>query len=102
MTVPLWDFPGVQFDVLVTFNGAYCYDKNRVLFASPIPAEDVRTLRRNAAALGRPLCVATESTLAVSGNIAVIFLNPCRQRQRAGSGRLFCRGQDPRSGNARL
>lgn len=54
MTVPLWDFPGVQFDVLVTFNGAYCYDKNRVLFASPIPAEDVRTLRRNAAALGRP------------------------------------------------
>lgn len=68
MTVPLWDFPGVQFDVLVTFNGAYCYDKNRVLFASPIPAEDVRTLRRNAAALGRPLRVATESTLAANGN----------------------------------
>ena len=68
MTVPLWDFPGVRFDVLVTFNGAYCYDKNRVLFASPIPAEDVRTLRRNAAALGRPLCVATESTLAANGN----------------------------------
>ena len=68
MTVPLWDFPGVQFDVLVTFNGAYCYDKDRVLFASPIPAEDVRTLRRNAAALGRPLCVATESTLAANGN----------------------------------
>ena len=68
ITIPLWDFPGVQFDVLVTFNGAYCYDKNRVLFASPIPAEDVRTLRRNAAALGRPLCVATESTLAANGN----------------------------------
>ena len=33
MTVPLWDFPGVRSDVLVTFNGAYCYDKNRVLFA---------------------------------------------------------------------
>ena len=68
ITVPLWDFPGVRFDVLVTFNGAYCYDKNRVLFASPIPAEDVRTLRRNAATLGRPLCVATESTLAANGN----------------------------------
>ena len=39
-----------------------------MLFASPIPAEDVRTLRRNAAALGRPLCVATESTLAANGN----------------------------------
>ena len=46
MTIPLWEFPGVQFDVLVTFNGAYCYDKNRVLFASPIPTEDIRTLRR--------------------------------------------------------
>ena len=43
MTIPLWEFPGVQFDVLVT-------------------------LRRNSAALGRPLCVATESTLAAYGN----------------------------------
>jgi len=84
MTVPLWDFPGVQFDVLVTFNGAYCYDKNRVLFASPIPAEDVRTLRRSP---GPP---------PVRGHRE----HPCRQRQRAGSGRLFCRGQDPRAGNA--
>lgn len=53
MTIPLWEFPGVQFDVLVTFNGAYCYDKNRVLFASPIPAEDAHAAP-NAAALGRP------------------------------------------------
>lgn len=67
MTVPLWDFPGVQFDVLATFNGAYCYDKDRVLFASPIPAEDLRTLRRNAAALGRPICVASATTLAANG-----------------------------------
>ena len=36
MTIPLWEFPGVQFDVLVAFNGAYCYDKDRVLFASRI------------------------------------------------------------------
>ena len=27
MTVPLKDFPGVQFDTLLTFNGSYCYDK---------------------------------------------------------------------------
>ena len=46
MTVPLEEFPGVQFDVFITFNGSYCYDKNRVLFASPIPTEDIRTLRR--------------------------------------------------------
>ena len=55
MTVPLEEFPGVQFDVFITFNGSYCYDKDRVLFASPIPTEDIRTLRRNAAALGRPM-----------------------------------------------
>lgn len=63
MTVPLEEFPGVQFDVFITFNGSYCYDKDRVLFASPIPTEDIRTLRRNAAALGRPMCLATESPL---------------------------------------
>lgn len=67
MTVPLEEFPGVQFDVFITFNGSYCYDKDRVLFASPIPTEDIRTLRRNAAALGRPMCLATESRLAANG-----------------------------------
>lgn len=70
MTVPLEEFPGVQFDVFITFNGSYCYDKDRVLFASPIPTEDVRTLRRNAAALGRPMCLATESRLAANGTDA--------------------------------
>ncbi len=67
MTVPLKDFPGVQFDTLLTFNGSYCYDKDRVLYASPIPTEDIRTIRRNAAVLGRPMCLATESRLAANG-----------------------------------
>jgi len=67
MTLPLEEFPGVQFDVLVTFNGSYCYDKDRVLSASPIPSEDIRTLLKNAAALGRPMCLATESRLASNG-----------------------------------
>lgn len=61
MTVPLKDFPGVQFDTLLTFNGSYCYDKEQVLYASPIPTEDIRTIRQNAAVLGRPMCLATES-----------------------------------------
>lgn len=67
MALPLEEFPGVQFDVLVTFNGSYCYDKDRVLSASPIPSEDIRTLRKNAAALGRPMCLATESRFAANG-----------------------------------
>ena len=33
-------------------------------------AEDIRTLRRNAAALGRPMCLATESRLAANGTDA--------------------------------
>lgn len=41
-----------------------------MLFASPIPTEDIRTLRRNAAALGRPMCLATESRLAANGTDA--------------------------------
>ena len=68
MTVPLEEFPGVQFDVMLTFNGSYCYDQDRVLFASPIPKADLHTLLRNAAALGRPLCLATESRLAANGS----------------------------------
>ena len=68
MVVPLWDFPGVQFDAFVTFNGAYCYDSERVLSASPIPTEDIHTLLKNAAALGRPLCLATEKRLAANGS----------------------------------
>lgn len=67
MAVPLEEFPGVQFDVLLTYNGSYCYDKTRVLSASPIPTEDIRTLLKNAAALGRPLCLATESRFAANG-----------------------------------
>lgn len=68
MTVPLQEFPGVQFDVFVTYNGSYCYDGQRTLFENPIPREDVQTILRNAAALGRPLCQATEKRLACNGS----------------------------------
>lgn len=68
MTVPLQEFPGVQFDVFVTYNGSYCYDEQRTLFENPIPREDVQTILRNAAALGRPLCLATEKRLACNGS----------------------------------
>ena len=57
MTVPLKDFPGVQFDTLLTFNGSYCYDNEQVLYASPIPTEDIRTIRQNAACALRPKSV---------------------------------------------
>lgn len=37
MTVPLEEFPGVQFDVFITFNGSYCYDKDRCCLPAPSP-----------------------------------------------------------------
>lgn len=67
MTVPLQDFPGVQFDILLTFNGSYSYDRERVLYANPIPTEDIRTIRKNAAALGRPMCIATNKVMVANG-----------------------------------
>lgn len=68
ITVPLGDFPGVNFDVLLTFNGSYCYNAQQTLYAHPIPKEDIRTIIRNASALGRPLCLATKDRLACNGS----------------------------------
>ena len=30
-------FDGVEFDVFLTYNGSYCYDRRGDIFASPIP-----------------------------------------------------------------
>ena len=48
-------FDGVEFDVFLTYNGSYCYDRRGDIFASPIPPQDVQTILKNAAALGRPV-----------------------------------------------
>lgn len=34
-------FDGVEFDVFLTYNGSYCYDRRGDIFASPIPPQDV-------------------------------------------------------------
>lgn len=67
MIVPLGQFPGVEFDALLTFNGSYCYDANGTIYANAISNRDVHTIIRNATALGRPLCLATSSRLACNG-----------------------------------
>lgn len=60
-------FEGLKFDAYVTYNGSYCYDESGVIFSSPIAPDDVQTLMANAAAIGRPLCVATSQRLAANG-----------------------------------
>ncbi len=58
---------GVEFDAYLTFNGSLCYNREGVIFSNPIPHEDVLRFIRNAAALGRPVCVSTRDRLAANG-----------------------------------
>ena len=60
-------FDGVEFDVFLTYNGSYCYDRRGDIFVSPIPPQDVQTLIQNAAALGRPVSVAGWTQLLSNG-----------------------------------
>ena len=65
MEVP--KFEGVTFDALLTYNGSYCFTPERDIFKNLIPKGDIATLRRNAAALGRPLALATDRRLVANG-----------------------------------
>ena len=47
-------FDGVEFDVFLTYNGSYCYDRRGDIFASPIPPQDVQTILRMRLLWGGP------------------------------------------------
>ena len=66
--VSLPKFDGVEFDAYLTFNGSLCYTNQEVVFSNPIPANDVQMLIQNAAALDRPVSVATCDRLAANGS----------------------------------
>lgn len=61
------DFGGLTFDAYCTFNGSLCYAGDRVLHSNPISGQDMVQVLANAAALGRPVSVATRSRLAANG-----------------------------------
>lgn len=60
-------FPGVEFDACLTFNGSYCFSGPETVYSRPIPPEDVQILLRNAAAMGRPVAIATKDRLEANG-----------------------------------
>ncbi len=60
-------FPKIDFDVFLTFNGSYCYNSKKVIFSNPIPVQDVKQLIKNAAAIGRPLSIATKDRITANG-----------------------------------
>ena len=51
-------FPGIDFDVFLSYNASYCYTKNEVIFSNPIPKEDVKAIVENAAGIHRPVFLA--------------------------------------------
>lgn len=60
-------FEGVEFDAFLTFNGSYCFDRRGTIFSNPLSPEDVQTILRNAAALRRPVSIATKDRLVANG-----------------------------------
>ncbi len=65
--VSLPRFEGVEFDAFLTFNGSYCFNKNRVIFSNPINSNDVKTIIKNAASINRPVSLATKRRMAANG-----------------------------------
>ncbi|MBO5092979.1 MAG: Cof-type HAD-IIB family hydrolase [Lachnospiraceae bacterium] len=60
-------FPDIEFDGFLTFNGSYCFDRERTLYSRCIPVDDVRKIIRNAEGLGRPVCLAAKDRFAANG-----------------------------------
>ena len=65
--VELPRFDDIEIDVYLTYNGSLCYTKQEIVFSNPIPTGDVRKLIQNAAAMGKPVSVATKDRLAANG-----------------------------------
>ena len=60
-------FDGVEADVCVTYNGSYCYTGQKTIYKNPLPAEDVKTIIKNAASIGRPVAAATMKRMGANG-----------------------------------
>lgn len=60
-------FEGITFDAFLTFNGSLCYNTQQDIFSNPIPFGDIKTIIQNASSIGRPVSVASRTTLAANG-----------------------------------
>ncbi len=61
------DFGDVRFDAFCAFNGSLCYADGKVIYSNPIAHESVERVLENAAAIGRPVCVAVRHRMAANG-----------------------------------
>lgn len=60
-------FDGFKFDAYCTFNGSLCYTENEVIHSNSLSPADVEKVLENAAALGRPVSVATRDRMVANG-----------------------------------
>lgn len=60
-------FDGFDFDAYITYNGAYCFQGDHEIYKLPIPAEDVRKLVENCAAINRPVAIASANWVKTNG-----------------------------------
>lgn len=60
-------FKGMEFDVFLTFNGSYCFNRQQSIFSNPIPTDDVKKIISNAASINRPVSIATKEKLVSNG-----------------------------------
>lgn len=63
-------FPGAEFDLLMTFNGAYVTAGNEVLFKNPFGEADKRRILQNLARMGRAAAVSNEHFIRTNGTDA--------------------------------
>lgn len=56
-------FEGVTFDGALTFNGQYCYDKERVLYENPLNPEDVNQIFENAQNMKKALVACHQDSM---------------------------------------
>lgn len=61
------DFGHARFDAFCTFNGSLCYTSEETIHSNPLSPSDVAQVLQNAAAIGRPVSVATRDRLAANG-----------------------------------
>ncbi|MBR5559064.1 MAG: HAD family hydrolase [Oscillospiraceae bacterium] len=57
----------VEFDVFITYNGAYCYNADQVIFRDPIPKEDVKKIILNSAKINRPVSIGSADRVVANG-----------------------------------
>ena len=66
-TASLPDFGDLPIDAICAFNGSLCFAGDKILHSTPVSPQDVETVLKNAAGIGRPVSVASQDRLAANG-----------------------------------